>query len=345
MARGITQRGRDIRACLIHKIPLTGRQVTKIVAEKFGISRQAVNRHMKALIEEGLVKAKGSTRNREYELAILEELGFEETLEGLEEHIVWEEKVKPFLAGLPQNAIDNWEYAFTEILNNAIDHSESESVGINLRKTAAGVKIGIMDSGIGIFRKISTELELPDERMALLELAKGKLTTDPSKHSGEGIFFTSRVMDIFYIFSWGLNFSHRIDSEYDLLMEADDENADGTWVSMYMDSDTTTNLKEIYDEFASEENDFAFDKTIIPVRMARLGNENLVSRSQAKRLLARIERFGNVVLDFEGVESVGQAFADEVFRVFVSEHPDVRLAAIKANKAVMKMISRAQAVS
>ncbi len=35
----------------------------------------------------------------------------------------------------------------------------------------------------------------------------------------------------------------------------------------------------------------------------------------------RFERFQTVVLDFTGVEEIGQDFADEVFRVFQRAHP------------------------
>ena len=54
--------------------------------------------------------------------------------------------------------------------------------------------------------------------------------------------------------------------------------------------------------------DYSFAKTVVPVRLAKIGDENLVSRSQAKRLLQRVDRFRCVVLDFDQVGSIGQAF-------------------------------------
>ncbi|WP_081687044.1 STAS-like domain-containing protein [Chitinilyticum litopenaei] len=82
-------------------------------------------------------------------------------------------------------------------------------------------------------------------------------------------------------------------------------------------------------------------KTLVPVRPAMIDNESLVSRSQARRLAARFEGFKMVVLDFDQVEEIGQAFADEIFRVFASDHPDVRLHTLNANTAVQRMIGRA----
>jgi len=60
----------------------------------------------------------------------------------------------------------------------------------------------------------------------------------------------------------------------------------------------------------------ALTRQSVPVKLAQYGNDKLVSRSQAKRLLARVELFKVVMLDFTNVPTIGQAFADEIFRVF-----------------------------
>jgi len=88
-----------------------------------------------------------------------------------------------------------------------------------------------------------------------------------------------------------------------------------------------------------------FTITHVPVGLARYGDENLVSRSQAKRLMARVEKFREVVLDFSGVNTIGQAFADEIFRVFQQLHPDVKLRWFNANAEVEAMVKRAIAQS
>jgi len=71
-------------------------------------------------------------------------------------------------------------------------------------------------------------------------------------------------------------------------------------------------------------------------------DSNLTVRSQAKRLLAGLQLFKEVVLDFANVETIGHSFADEVFRVFVNGHPDVKISFVNANDDVQKMIRRAQ---
>ena len=59
--------------------------------------------------------------------------------------------------------------------------------------------------------------------------------------------------------------------------------------------------------------------------------------------MTRLDSFNTVVLDFDKVEAVGQAFADEIFRVFSAKHPDIEVIHVNVNKAVLQMISRAKA--
>jgi len=57
-----------------------------------------------------------------------------------------------------------------------------------------------------------------------------------------------------------------------------------------------------------------------------LGQEQLISRSQAKRILRGLEKhFKVITLDFTGVTLVGQGFVDEVFRVYKNQHPKMAL--------------------
>ncbi|MHB8254030.1 MAG: STAS-like domain-containing protein [Acidiferrobacter sp.] len=166
---------------------------------------------------------------------------------------------------------------------------------------------------MGIFKKIQTALGLLDERHAVLELSMGKLTTDPNHRSGEGIFFCSRMFDAFNILSGGVYFSHTFRETKDWILEH--ESTGRTIVWMELNNHTSRTDKAIFDQYTSGD-DYGFNKTVVPVRLAQYGNEKLISRSQAKRLLARIERFKVVILDFSEVDMIGQAFADEVFRVF-----------------------------
>lgn len=232
-----------------------------------------------------------------------------------------------------------WHYGFTEMFNNAIDHSAGSEIVVKILKTAASTEMIITDNGLGIFKKIQSELNLLDERQALLELSKGKLTTAPKRHSGEGIFFTSRMFDSYGILSGAVYFSHDFGQPEDWLLES--EQFAGTSVKMKLHNHTSRTSKKIFDQYSSGEG-YGFNKTVVPVSLAQYGNDQLISRSQAKRLLARVELFKVVIFDFTGVESIGQAFADEIFRVFASQYPNIELIPRHANHHVRQMIERAK---
>ena len=259
----------------------------------------------------------------------------------LQEDVVWTNDILPRLGNLPDNVLGIWNHGFTEMMNNAIDHSAGQTILVELEKTAGRLEIRLMDDGEGIFRKIQRELKLLDERHAVLELAKGKLTTDPERHSGEGIFFTSRMFDKFAILSGNVYFSHQHGHLEDWIMEGAGQKS--TCVALRLSNNTARTTKQVFDEFSSGQ-EYGFNKTVVPVRLAQYGSGKLVSRSQAKRLLVGLDRFRIVVFDFEEVGEIGQAFADEVFRVFRNQHPTIELIPHLATDSVKQMISRAQAL-
>jgi hypothetical protein len=233
-----------------------------------------------------------------------------------------------------------WHLGFTEMFNNAIDHSAAITISVEVQKTAAYADMWVLDDGIGIFKKIQDSLGLTDERHAVLELAKGKLTTDPARHSGEGIFFSSRMFDHYAILSGGTYFSHNYGEAEDWIAELKTPMKSATAVYMRLHNHTARTTQQVYREYSSGE-DFGFSKTVVPVRLAQYGDDLLISRSQAKRLLARVDRFRTVIFDFEGVTAIGQAFADEIFRVFRSQHTSMDLIPINASTNVQDMINRA----
>jgi hypothetical protein len=331
-----------IRQFLIDRLPDHPRDIVRVAADRFSLSRQAIQRHLTALVREGAIAATGTTRSRQYLLRPINNVSFTLRLAGLEEHIPWRARILPELAEVPKNVVDILEYGFTEMLNNAIDHSASEEVLVSLLHTSAGITLEIHDAGVGIFRKIMTEFQLPDEVAAICELVKGKLTTDPARHTGEGVFFTSRMCDYFSLLSGTLLFLHT-QPEDDWLIEHDQPPVSGTHVKMGLSLRSPRTREEVFNEFADPEKyDYTFSKTCVPVVLSRYGQENLVSRSQAKRLLQRFENFREVVLDFAGVEFIGQGFADEIFRVFRNSHPETEITAINAATSVRRMISHVQ---
>lgn len=335
-------RSNEIDSALLRAVGEHPRDLVSLVAAQLGLSRARINSQVRALVQSGYLRSSGGTRpvyargqhrkfSRSYPRA------------GLAEDHVWSRDLQPLLDDLPRNVLDIAHHGVTEMVNNAVDHSDGRGVDVWMDLDSARLLLAIGDDGIGIFRKISRALDLPDQRLALLELSKGKLTTDPTRHSGEGIFFTSRAFDRFQIQSGDLYFDHDHRENDDWLDEIEAPLRDGgTVVYMELARDSTRNIRDVFEAFSSGPDDYDFAKTVVPVRLARVGDENLVSRSQAKRLLQRVERFRSVVLDFDQVSGIGQAFADEIFRVFANAHPEVELIAMNAVPEVQQMIRRAE---
>ena len=333
----IRGRGEDVRTFIVANVAKHPADIVRRTAEKFGCTRQAVHRHIQRLVEEGALVEAGKTRSRTYALAELISWSQSFAVASCgDEGDFWLRYVRDLLRPMATNVLDIWQYGFTEMFNNALDHAEAQRISVSVTKTAASSVVTIRDDGVGIFRKIQAALGLLDERHAVLELAKGKFTTDPQRHSGEGIFFSSRMFDQFSINSGSVWFSHQAKAPEDWILETDESG--GTSVRMELGNHTSRSVNKVFKQFTTGD-DFGFTKTVVPVRLAQYGDDNLVSRSQAKRLIARFEKFRTVVLDFKGVALIGQAFADEVFRVFAVAHPEVELLTLNAGKDVSGMIA------
>lgn len=311
-------------------------------AAELGVSRQTIAARLRRMADESIIKAEGHGRGRRYALLPLLSVRKSHSLASLDENQVWRSDVAPLVSDLASNVVDIWHYGITEMVNNAIDHSEGKQVVLTVERTALRTTVRVSDDGEGIFHRIQRMMGLYDPRESILELAKGKLTTDPARHSGEGVFFSSRMFDRFSIMSRNLYFSHEAASD-DWLIDGEREFS-GTTVVMLLDNESARTTQSVFDQFAAPE-EYSFARTIVPVRLAQHEGEKLVSRSQAKRLTMRFERFQTVVLDFSGVEEIGQAFADEVFRVFQAAHPGLEMTPVNMAEGVRKMITRALAAS
>jgi anti-sigma regulatory factor (Ser/Thr protein kinase) len=326
---------RTIVAFLAKRRGVTGGELRA----RLGITRQALSQHVRALIREGRVVKTGSTRGARYALAGQRVPAATRSLvlplRGADEARVYDGLATTLnlRSQLRANQEAILHYAFTEMLNNAIEHSSSASAELRVSLTPAAARFEIRDRGVGVFDSIRAKFGLADEAAALIELLKGKTTTMRERHSGEGIFFTSRAADSMVLDS------HRLRVEWSRpradVFVARRRFLAGTRVEFVLERATRRRLEDVFGEFAPAEYDYRFEKTRVAVRLVQ---SEYVSRSEAKRLLANLERFRDVTLDFRGVRTLGQGFADEVFRVFAVAHPATRFTVENANPAVAAMI-------
>jgi anti-sigma regulatory factor (Ser/Thr protein kinase) len=286
----------------------------------------AVRSALAALARSDLVPSRWSSPDWEQTLAAA----------GLQEDAVW----ATARSVMPQ---DMWSvegrqtanYSFTEMLNNAIDHSQADTVHVSLWLSRIEFRFEIEDHGRGALPNLQEQLNLEDAYDAIGELSKGRTTTDPERHSGEGIFFTSKAVDVFTLESAGLRWT--VDNVRHDQAVGSSEVVRGTRIRCEMDPGTTQPLADIFRAFTDEEHQFARTRTV--VRLFGFG-VRFVSRSEAKRLMRGLERFEQVTLDFAGVEEVGQGFVDEALRVWPRQNPGTVVEPVGMTGPVEFMVRR-----
>jgi DNA-binding transcriptional ArsR family regulator len=306
------------------------------LAEAGGITRQAAHHHLARLVAVGTIRREGAGRGARYRLRAAR-VEIRRRRAGLDEARVWEdiERELPELGTVSRDVQTTLHYVVTELVNNAIDHSESKTVKVTLDLGTKRVSGEIVDDGIGIFAHVRDALNLASELEAIQELSKGKTTTDPDHHTGEGLFFSSKAVDWIELESGTKRWT--IDNERDDFAVSNTSSRKGTRVYFELDRDSKRTLREVFDSYTD---DFAFTRTRTVVRLFTLG-VRFMSRSEARRLLHGLDRFREVVLDFAGVEAVGQGFADEIFRVWARAHRDVRLLPVNMDENADFMVRRA----
>lgn len=338
----------DIKELILAEIKKTGQIKTADIITKTKFSRAYINRFFQELREEGKIILLGKTNKAFYVLAEKREFGeakknileFSATIENKdinEDSIL--NKIKKetgIFFDLKPNVINILEYSFLEMVNNAIEHSQSEKIGIKIKKENNNIIFIVEDQGVGIFENIKNKFNLPNTLSAIQELLKGKQTTEPTQHSGQGIFFTSKMADNFTIKSSSkvLIINNIID---DLFIE-DRKTTTGTTVIFTIDINTEKTSQKIFAKFTDRE--YEFSKTQVKIKLFKI-NKNILSRSEARRVMTGLENFQDILLDFENVESIGQAFADEIFRVWQNNHQETKITYTKANENVEFMIKRA----
>ena len=322
-----------IKDYILEKVGEGRTDIASATAESFNVSQQSVHRYINELLEENRI-VKISRSHYELSRKILKWSFSRSAGELTDERTVYRDHLAEEFAALSGNVRRIWDYVLSEMINNVIDHSEAEGMELRLERDAKKTGMYIYDNGVGIFNRIKEYYKLSSYEDALLELFKGKLTTDSKHHSGEGIFFSSRMMDEFVIYSSGVVFSHNKYGISNIDQVADESmKSVGTLIYMSLSDTSRRSAKDIFDEYASV--DGGFTKTRILLK--NVFDDVPVSRSQAKRLCERLNDFEEVVLDFDEIEWMGQGFADQVFRVYASEYPEIRIIPVNMSEDVTRM--------
>ena len=150
------------------------------VAAALRVSPATAHRLLQALVLGGVLQRHGKGRAAQYRLRALRRRF---RRQGLDEHLVWQNVASEIarIRALDPDAARSLAYAASEIVNNAVDHSGGRTVEVGVAFEGGGTTVTtVQDDGIGVFRKVCDDFGYATPREAIVQLEKGKLTSDPS---------------------------------------------------------------------------------------------------------------------------------------------------------------------
>ncbi len=333
-------RAEEIRVFILEKIPAHPKDIVALTSNAFGVTRMTVHRHLNRLLRDKKIVKTGTTKGASYFLKTsLDKTLIFQIQPDTQADQVWDEYMKGSFTRLPDSVLEICRYGFEEIFNNALLHSAGKGVVVKTVWKKDSLEFSIIDDGKGIFKSLQKALGLQEIRESILHLIKGKYSTLPESHSGHGLFFVSRLFDVFGVFSDGLFYCKDNLGDDWYLEKRKISKSKGTRVSMAIRFDCERTLKQVIGhDCQSASRPPGIDKTEILIELSKMEDEPYVSRLQARRVLLGMEKFNRMVLDFQNVPTVGQAFVDEVFNKFRSSHPAIAIETVNANQDVQFMI-------
>jgi anti-sigma regulatory factor (Ser/Thr protein kinase) len=307
------------------------------VAQRLSISRTSARNQLNKLVEAQWLVRDGVSRKAVYKPGPLRQVVRRYTLDGLQEDLPWSQD----FAGrfeLKGNVARIAQHVFTELLNNAIDHSGGSSVTVSMRQTPTQLQLLVSDDGRGVFQTVAERFQITDPTVAMLELAKGKLTSQPQAHTGRGLFFSAKLADIFDLHANDTAFQQREWQRDQWWQRSRPACRVGTSVYVALCVDTERTLDDVLHRYSLDGAGYGFERTVVPLKLITQTQAGLESRAQARRVASRLTQFRRVELDFEGLADVGHGFTDELFRVFGTQHPELQLVPVNMAPRVAAMI-------
>ncbi len=317
-------------AALLH-----GTALPRYLARCLGISARRAESVAEELAAAQWLVVDGAAGQRTWRPGPLRQVVKRYALRGLFEDLPWRRDFAPCFT-LPDAVQRMAQHGFTELLNNAIDHSGGSEVTVSMRQTPLHFQLLVSDDGCGLFDRMAKNFDINDPHLALLELCKGKLTSAPERHTGHGLYFSSQLADVFGLHANGLAFQRH---EWERVQWRTTRHCGqpGTSIFMGLALDTKRTLDEVLRAHSADGKGYGFARTTVPLHLLA-SNGNLASRADAKRAVARLTGFRRAVIDFAGVKEVSHAFADEMFRIFSRDHPETRLVPIGMTPQIMEMV-------
>ena len=326
----------QIKDFILENLTRHQKDIIKASIRKFGLSRQAILKHMHTLISEDRVVAYGKTRDRFYELKPL--VNFSKTVDIKNSFFpdeILKKQILPNLNSVALNIYEICEFSIMALLSNALDHAQATKLHYKLYVSPNDVHFVLSDNGIGIFENLNNSLILEDIQVAAIEIAKGRITTDPQNHGGDELMTVIHLFDKVTIDSSGICLTYyNKKNEWTVTRSSQQK---GTRIHLEIKSNSRRTCQEIFRQIFDRENKLVR----IPVNLVRSDGEQVNSRIQAQSLLHNIKDLTEIEFDFKNIELIGPAFADELVRKTKEKNQIANIKWTNSTKMVDLLMSRA----
>ncbi len=257
-----------------------GQGLPEHVMARLGISRRSALALLNKLVTAQWLAREGKSRHLSFVPGRLRQVVHRYALAGLQEDLPWQRDFAPHFS-LPPAVARMAQHAFSELLDNVIEHSGGTHVAVSMRTTALHLQLLVSDDGCGVFERIQQRFGIGDSTMAMLELSKGKLTSAPDRHGGHGLFFTSRLADVFDVHANHRAFQCRgwdRHSWHPTKAVA----REGTSIYIAINLDTPRTLDQVLQAHSRSAEGHGAESTCVPLPLTTGPQTRLVSRTQAK---------------------------------------------------------------
>ena len=326
----------QIKHFILENLTQHQKDIIKAAIRKFGLSRQAILKHMNTLIRDDQVVAYGKTRDRFYELK--PRVNFSKSIDisnGFDPKSILNEQIFPNLKSLPQNVREISEFSLGALFHNIHDHASATRLNYKIYISHNDVHLIISDNGIGLFQGIADALHFDDVQIAAVEIAKGHVTSDPENHAGDDLMVVIQMFDEVEISSSGVSLKY-INGKNDWTLKPSRQK-NGTRIHLGIGTNSRRTCQDVFKTLFNEQGKFVH----IPVKLARSNGEQLNSREQADNLLHNIKKLNGIEFDFKNIDLVGPAFADELVRKTLEKNREMDIKWINSTQLVDVLMSRA----
>ena len=326
----------QIKQFILQNLTQHQKDIIKATIRQFGLSRQAILKHMHTLIQEDKVVAHGKTRDRYYELMPL--VNYSQSIDisnGFRPDKLIQDQIRPKLKHLPTNIREICEFSLSALFNNVLDHANGTHLSYKIYVTEDEVHLLINDNGVGLFYKINDAQNLKGNHLSAIEVAKGRVTSDPINHAGEELMTVLHLFDTGIIEATGLCLTF-INKTSDWTI-SESSQLKGTKIHLKIETNTKRTCQEVFQRIFNREK----QSVRIPVKLARANGEQLNSRIQAQSLVHNIKDLDEIQFDFRQIDLIGPAFADELLRRTKEKNKNISVSWINTTGTINMLMSRA----